>query len=272
MEGKHTLDTITKQLQANHRPSFSFPSLIDLNGNLVIDTKIPLNVDTSPLQSVGGLNLSGTITGYDLSSLKNLAYGLSISSTIPVAAFNCSPAYQFYNSVTHSPNISSAYGTLAQPRGNFDFGYGPNVSCSGYTPPVNTPTATENALSNGAKMGIGLGLGLGSVIILCAFCVRNEARKSKRDAQRLKPPAYENELEARGGHIRRQSDDVEGEMLPGYQPRGASGHVVIEDGGVEDAFLEPPTYVDGDSSRHESDGVRTSADSRTETPRDNSGV
>jgi hypothetical protein len=117
-------------------------------------------------------------------------------------------------------------------------------------------------------MGIGVGVPVAVIIALFVGFAWWRNTKSDREALRKAPPTYEQgsvELETR----RRVSADVEGEALPGYMPRGAGGHVVLEDGG-EDEESRPPGYdaphtVTEETTAEEESDVRISADSRRET-------
>lgn len=201
-----------------------------------------VNVSIVPLQTASNVLLTGNITGYvlshnllailtdanryDVSSLKDIKYELEIHSTLD--SIDCTQAKAVWANLTHDAIITHGYSPY----------YKQLFSCSGTAVYKYTYPKSKKQMSTAAKIGIGLGVALLVIILLCMLRCRREHRKMEK-LKTLPPPAYDHELQETN---RRESEDVDGEVLPGYQPRGAPGVVAVEEGaivGTEGIVPEP---------------------------------
>jgi hypothetical protein len=201
-----------------------------------------LNVSIAPLETAGNILLTGNITGYgiishificwanwsryDLSSLKGVKYELQIQSTL--TTFNCSPAQNIWGNLSRNVTITKN----GSPYVNEE------LLCSGTT--VYKYTSPKKSMSAIEKSNIGIGVGM-SVLILLSILAFYHMKRQIAKKKPLPPPAYEHEFQ---GTIRRLSEDIDGDVLPGYQPRGAPVHEMVNDGIVttNHAANDPPRY------------------------------
>lgn len=228
-------------------PSFSFPSLIHLDGDFIVSTNSHVNVSVVPLQTASNVLLTGNITGYvmsfhittlltyinryDVSSLKGLKYELQIHTNLET--IDCTQAITVWANLTHDVIITKS----TSPN------YDELFICSGAATYPSTNTKPRKSLSTAAQTGIAIGVSLSIIILL--FMLRRRLRHMKKERLKIiPPPAYNHELQET---VRRENEDADGEVLPGYQPRGAPGVVAVEEGaivGVEGIVPEPdpPAY------------------------------
>ncbi|PVH77256.1 hypothetical protein DL98DRAFT_656912 [Cadophora sp. DSE1049] len=181
--------------------SFSFPALESLNGTFKFRPSTNATFDPRPLQRAVEIDVSGTVTSYNLDSLTYVDK-LIIE---PEQIIDCDPAAEVWKRM--HPGYDENGGGYGRTPSNYYY------SCNGPAKKEKKPFP---------KVAVGLSVGIGIPVWFFFMFALWHSRKEKKKAEeiaKIPPPDYEAEMAARsaGG----------GEVLPDYEPRrsqGSGGH------------------------------------------------